>query len=68
MLRYHDEAQDQGGGRSRLRLTPRRLRDGEVARALGDLAMRASQVSILWNEHEGEIIRVFEAPAARLAA
>jgi hypothetical protein len=68
VLRYHDETQDQGGGRSLLRLTSRRLRDAEVARALGELAGRASQVSILWNEREGEIIRVLEAPTTRLAA
>jgi hypothetical protein len=68
VLRYHDEAQDQGCGRSLLRLSARRLRDAEVASALGDLAARAAGVSILWNEREGEIIRVLEAAAPRLAA
>lgn len=68
VLRYHDEAQDQGGGRSLLRLSARRLRDAEVEAALGDLAARAAGVSILWNEREGEIIRVLEAAAPRLAA
>jgi hypothetical protein len=62
VLRYHDEAQDQGCGRTLLRLSARRLRDAEVASALGELAPRAAQVSILWNEREGEIIRVLEAP------
>jgi hypothetical protein len=68
VLRYHDEAQDQGGGRTLLRLSAGRLRDAEVAGALGDLAARAAGVSILWNEREGEIIRVLEAAAPRLAA
>jgi hypothetical protein len=68
VLRYHDEAQDQGCGRSLLRLSPRRLRDAEVVSALGELAARAAQVSILWNEREGEIIRVLEAAGPRLAA
>ena len=68
VLRYHDEAQDQGAGYSLLRLSPRRLRDAEVARALGELTHRAAGVSILWNEREGEIIRVLEAAAPRLAA
>jgi hypothetical protein len=68
VLRYHDEAHDQGCGRSLLRLSARRLRDAEVACALGDLAERAGQVSILWNEREEEIIRVLEAAAPRLAA
>jgi hypothetical protein len=68
VLRYHDEVQDQGCGRSLLRLSARRLHDAEVMGALGELAARAAQVSILWNEREGEIIRVLEAAAPRLAA
>jgi len=68
VLRYHDEVQDQGCGRSLLRLSARRLREAEVAQALGALAPRAAGVSILWNEREGEIIRVLEAVAPRLAA
>jgi hypothetical protein len=68
VLRYHDEVQDQGGGRSLLRLSQRRLHDAEVEAALGDLAARAAGVSILWNEREGEIIRVLEAATARMAA
>jgi len=67
VLRYHDEVQDQGCGRSLLRLSARRLRDIEVEAALGDLADRAAGVAILWNEREGEIIRVLEA-GPRLAA
>jgi hypothetical protein len=68
VLRYHDEVQDQGCGRSLLRLSPRRLHDAEVEAALGDLAGRAAGVAILWNEYEGEIIRVLETAAPRLAA
>jgi hypothetical protein len=68
VLRYHDEAQDQGCGRTLLRLSAVRLRDAEVAGALGELAARAAGVSILWNEREGEIIRVLEAAPSRLAA
>jgi predicted LPLAT superfamily acyltransferase len=61
VLRFHDEEHDQGGGRTLLRLSRRRLGDAEVSRALGDLAPRAARVSILWNEHEAQIIRVLEA-------
>lgn len=68
VLRYHDEVQDQGCGRSLLRLSARRLRDAEVEAALGDHAPRAAGVSILWNEREGEIIRVLETASSRLAA
>jgi len=68
VLRYHDEAHDQGCGRTLLRLSARRLCDTEVAAAVGSDADRAARVSILWNEREGEIIRVLEDTAVRLAA
>jgi hypothetical protein len=68
VLRYHDESQDQGCGRSLLRLSLRRLGDAEVRGALGEHAVRAAGVAILWNEREEEIIRVLEATDTRLAA
>jgi hypothetical protein len=61
VLRYHDEEQDQGAGRTLLRLSAERLGETHVRAALGELAARAARVSILWNEREGEIIRVLEA-------
>ncbi|MDE2487707.1 MAG: hypothetical protein KGO51_09935 [Alphaproteobacteria bacterium] len=61
VLRFHDEEQDQGAGRTLLRLSHDRLRDREIRAALGALTERAANVSILWNEREGEIIRVLEA-------
>jgi len=61
VLRYHDEELDEGAGRTLLRLSEKRLRQRDVRSALGDLAPRAARVSILWNEREGEIIRVLEA-------
>jgi hypothetical protein len=61
VLRFHDETQDQGPGRSLLRLSKKRLRAPEVKAALGKLAPRAANVAILWNEDESQIIRVLEA-------
>jgi hypothetical protein len=61
VLRFHDEEQDQGSGRTLLRLSEKRLRQPEVKKALGKLAQRAANVSILWNEDESQIIRVLEA-------
>jgi hypothetical protein len=61
VLRYHDEEQDQGAGRTLLRLSQKRLRHADIRAALGELTDRAASVAILWNEHEGEIIRVLEA-------
>jgi len=68
VLRFHDESQDQGCGRSLLRLSARRLRDSEVRAALGEFTTRAAGVSILWNDREDQIIRVLEAPIQQLAA
>ncbi|THD58105.1 hypothetical protein [Phenylobacterium sp.] len=61
VLRFHDEAQDQGAGRTLLRLSEKRLRAPEVKKALGKLCARAANVSVLWNEDECQIIRVLEA-------
>jgi hypothetical protein len=61
VLRFHDEVLDQGGGRTLLRLSERRLHEPEVEAALGAEASRAGRVAILWNERESEIIRVLEA-------
>ena len=61
VLRYHDEVQEQGSGATLLRLSAKRLRAPEVKKALGKLATRAANVSILWNEDESQIIRVLEA-------
>ena len=61
VLRFHDQAEEQGAGRTLLRLSPKRLRQPEVKRALGKLAARAAGVSIVWDEDESQIIRVLEA-------
>ena len=61
VLRYHDVAVDQGGQRTLLRLSDRRLHEPEVEAALGAHTDRAARVAILWNERESEIIRVLEA-------
>lgn len=64
VLRFHDVALDQGGQRTLLRLSERRLHEPEVEAALGAYADRAGRVAILWNERESEIVRVFETQMA----
>ena len=61
VLRFHDVALDQGGERTLLRLSERRLHEPEVEAALGGDVVRAGRVAILWNERESQIIRVLEA-------
>ena len=63
VLRFSDVQEDVGGGRVMKRLSPQRLRDGEVAAALGKDAVQAGRVSILWNDREDQIVRVLVAPA-----
>ena len=61
VLRFHDEACDQGAGRTLLSLSADRLHQPAVEAALGGHAGRAAKVSILWSERESQIIRVMEA-------
>lgn len=61
VLRFHDQAEAQGAGRTLLRLSEKRLRAPEVKKALGKLTARAANVSIVWDEDESQIIRVLEA-------
>ncbi|HEY3694981.1 hypothetical protein [Phenylobacterium sp.] len=58
ILRFSDVQEDVGGGRIMKRLSPTRLRDGEVRAALGDAAAQAGRVSVLWNDREDQIVRV----------
>lgn len=62
VLQFSDILVDQGGGRTLMRLSDDRLADPEVRSWLGEAAGRAAGVSVLWDEREEEIVRVFEAP------
>jgi hypothetical protein len=58
ILRFSDVQEDVGGGRIMKRLSPARLRDGDVRAALGPAAAQAGRVSVLWNDREDQIVRV----------
>lgn len=62
VVQFSDILVDQGGGRTLMRLSDSRLADPEVRTWLGEAAGRAAGVSVLWDEREEEIVRVFEAP------
>lgn len=68
VLRYADVEEDMGGGRTLYRMSAARAADHEVRRALGDAAVRASSVSVLWNDREDQIIQVLDGAANRMAA
>lgn len=62
VLRFSDILVDQGGGRTLMRLSDDRLADPEVRTWLGEALPRAAGVSVLYDNREEEIVRVFEAP------
>ncbi len=58
ILEYADIQQDLGGDCCILRLSARRMKDAVIKEILGREAKRLADVSILWDEQEGEIIQV----------
>lgn len=58
ILEYADIQQALGGERYILRLSARRMRDPVIKALLGREAKRLVDVSILWDDQQGEIIRV----------
>lgn len=61
ILQYADVMQDMGGGRTLLRLSPRRMADPVIAGPLGREAGRLAEVAVLWDDEEDEIFRVLDA-------
>jgi hypothetical protein len=66
-LQYADLQEDQGCGRTLLKLSARRLAEAGVKASLGNSIDRARGVSILWNDREGEIVRIFDQPSRLVA-
>lgn len=62
VLQFSDILVDQGGGRTLMRLSPERLADPELRTWLGEALPRAAGVSVLYDDRQEEILRVFEAP------
>jgi hypothetical protein len=58
ILEYADVEQSLGGGRVLLRLSARRMKDPTIKELLGREARRLAEVSVIWDEEEGELIRV----------
>lgn len=63
ILEYADVQQNIGGGRAILRLSPRRMKDPVIRGVLGRETKRLADVSLIWDEEEGAIIRVLDAAA-----
>jgi hypothetical protein len=61
ILEYADLQHDAGGGRFVLSLSQRRMKDPVFRSLLGRETKRLRDVSIVWDEAEGEIVRVHDA-------
>lgn len=62
--RYADVEEDAGGGRLRRRVSAHRLAELEARGLIDAPAERAACVALLWDEREGQIVRVLDdAPA-----
>lgn len=62
VLRFADVQEEVEGGRTRLRLSRRRLREPEVRAALGGDARRAGALSVVFDDREAEIVEVADDP------
>ena len=58
VLRLADVQEDLGGGRTRLRLSQRRLKQPEVRAALGAEAGIASTLTVVFDEREAQIVQI----------
>jgi len=58
ILEYADIQQELGGDRFILRLSAKRMKDPVIKSILGRETKRLADVSVVWDEEEGEIIEV----------
>jgi hypothetical protein len=61
ILEYADIQHEAGGGHLVLRLSHKRMKDPVIKSMLGRETKRLQDISILWDEAEGEIVRVCDA-------
>lgn len=64
ILEYADIQHDAGDGRRVLRLSARRMKDPVIRAQLGRETRRLADISLIWDEDEGEIVRVHDAAAS----
>jgi hypothetical protein len=63
VLQYADIEEDLGGGRTLNRLSAKRLRQREIRKVLGPAIARAAEISVVWDERQGQIDRVYDSAA-----
>lgn len=60
ILEYADVRHELGGDRAILRLSPQRMEDPVIEAILGRETSRLADVSILWDDDEGAIVRILD--------
>ena len=65
LLRLHDQRAPAGGCRVRLSLSDLDKVDKETRLLLGETYQRLTEISIIWDEREAQIVRVAQAPEPR---
>ncbi len=65
VLRLADQRETIGGCRVRLSVSDLDKVDEDTRRLLGDTFRRLTELSIIWDEREEQIVRVAQAPAPR---
>ncbi|WP_374573275.1 hypothetical protein [Phenylobacterium sp.] len=66
--RFADLEEEAGGGRVRRRVSAYRLAELEARGLIDAPAERAAEIAILWDEREGQIVRVLDDAPAKAAA
>lgn len=65
VLQHADCVEDLGAGKQLYRLSAKRSRTRLLREHLGKKAFRAAEVAVIYDEREGQIVRVLEQPAVR---
>jgi len=68
VLGFADIHRDLGGGKTLMRISPERAAKADIILLLGRDAERATDVGLVWNEREDQIVRVIDDAAARDSA
>ena len=65
VLDFADIHRDLGGGRTLMRLSPERVLRADIILLLGRDAERASDIGLVWNDREDQIVRIIDDAALR---
>ncbi|WP_269716725.1 hypothetical protein [Caulobacter sp. NIBR2454] len=60
VLSFADLAEPAGVGRTKLRISPQRLSQADVLTVMGGAAGRLADITVVWNEREGQVVRVID--------